>query len=171
MSSTLTALQETMTAFLEGQGVRALSAWPKEVRKVQETPLAVVAVQEAEGQAAGFGGYLGEVFRQGGWQEARGQKLRVCFALDLYSPPKAGEEGCRGLLDQVVRAVQMDRPGGLSMESWTMGETGFDRQKGMFHGRLLLRCSGVLMEEEEDRGAFLGFEVKGGVTIDRDHKS
>ena len=46
MSSTLTALQETMTAFLEGQGVRALSAWPKEARRVQEAPLAVVAVQE-----------------------------------------------------------------------------------------------------------------------------
>ena len=171
MSSTLTALQETMTAFLEGQGVRALSAWPKEARRVQEAPLAVVAVQEAEGQAAGFGAYLGEVFQQGRWQQARGQRLSVCFALDLYSPPKAGEEGCRTLLDQVVRAVQLGRPGGLCVESWTMGETGFFSQRGMFRGQLLLRCSGVLLEEEEECGSFLGFEVKGGVTIDRDHKS
>lgn len=171
MSSTLSMLQETMAAFLQAQGVRACAAWPKEERRVQDAPLAVVAVEEAEGQPAGFGGYLGDVLQQGRWQEARGEMLRVRFALDLYSPSKDGEEGCRKLLDQIVRAVQSARPGGLSMESWNMGETGFSSQRGMFHGRLRLRCSGVLMEEEEECGAFLGFEVKGGVTVDWDHKS
>ena len=59
--STLAALQEAMVAFLQRQGIQALSAWPREGRGRWKEPLAVVAVKRVEGSPAGFGGYLGEV--------------------------------------------------------------------------------------------------------------
>ena len=97
--------------------------------------------------------------------------MQVVFALELYSPQKQGEEGCRALLDQVVGAVLTGRPGGLRVERWTMGETGFQAERGMFRGRVQLQCRGLLAEAEREDGAFLGFTVKGGVTIDRNHES
>ncbi len=169
--STLTGLQEAMAAFLENQGVRALSAWPREGRKRYDVPLAVVSVKQVEGEAAGFGGYLGQVYDSATrtWREACGQRVNVLFALALYSPETAGEEGCRVLLDQVVEAMQRERPGGLTVEKWTMGETAFQQASGMFCGQLQLRCRGLLMAKEEDTGAFLGFEVNGGIIIDSDN--
>ena len=52
--TTLTQLQETMTGFLTGQGVRALTAWPGEDRLVRTAPLAVVRVKEVAAAPAGF---------------------------------------------------------------------------------------------------------------------
>lgn len=161
--TTLTALQEAMTACLKEQGIEALSAWPKTPRRQLSAPLAVVAVEEVEGESAGFGAYLGQVLPQG-W-EAQGQRLRVRFALDLCSPPQRGEEGCRALLDQVIQASRRAGPGGLRVERWVMGKTQFQEDLGLFCGRLRLECQGLLLEEETEDGAFLGFEVKGGVTI------
>ena len=51
--TTLTQLQETMTAFLTGQGVRARTAWPGEDRLVRTAPLAVVRVKEVAAAPAG----------------------------------------------------------------------------------------------------------------------
>lgn len=166
--STLAALQEAMVEFLEGQGVRALGAWPREGRGRRREPLAVVTVKQVAGSAAGLGGYLGEVYDPAArtWQEAYGQRVGVEFALALYSPEKAGEEGCRLLLDRVVEALQREKPAGLTVEKWTMGETGFREEPGMFCGQLKLQCSGVLLAKAEETGAFLGFEVKGGFRID-----
>lgn len=171
--STLAALQEAMAGFLEGQGIRALSAWPGEGRVRRKEPLAVVAVKQVEGDAAGFGRYLGEVYDPEGrsWQEAYGQRVGVNFALALYSPEKTGEEGCRALLDQVVEALQREKPGGLTVEKWSMGETAFREESGMFCGQLQLRCSGILLARTEETGAFLGFEVKGGITIDSNREA
>lgn len=169
--STLAGLQETMVGFLEKQGVRAVSAWPKDGRKVRSAPLVVVAVKQVEGETAGFGGYVGEVYDSASrtWREACGQRVSAVFALSLYSPERAGEEGCRVLLDQVIEAMQREKPGGLTVEKWTMGETAFQTASGMFCGQLQLRCKGLLLAKEAETGAFLGFEVKGGITIDSDN--
>ncbi len=171
--STLAALQEAMVDFLEGQGIRALSAWPKEGRGRWKEPLAVVAVKQVEGSAAGFGGYLGDIYdpEDRGWREAYGQRVGVGFSLALYSPERTGEEGCRLLLDRVVEAIQRERPAGLTVEKWSMGETGFRTESGMFCGQLQLQCSGVLLAKAEETGAFLGFEVKGGILIDSNHET
>lgn len=161
----LSGLQESMTEYLKGQGVLALSAWPKQDRQVQETPLAVVRVKEVEAVPAGFQNYLGEAFDEvtHRWQEAYGQRVTVKFGLDLYSPVKRGEEGCRSLLDQVAGSLQQGSPDGLSVEKWSMGETSFDTAGGMFRGRMQVVCRAMVMMQTDGEGTFQGFEVKGGV--------
>lgn len=165
--TTLTLLQSRMADFLTGQGIAALSAWPREDRQVQREPLAVVKVKEVEATAAGFQHYLGEAFDDTSqrWIETYGQKVKVQFALELYSPADTGEEGCRRLLDQVAVALQKAGPEGLSVESWTMGETAFQQASGMFHGRLQVVCRGLLTAETGTDGIFQGFEVKGEVQV------
>lgn len=163
--STLTLLRRAMTEFLTGQGVRALPAWPEEGRKVRTEPLAVVQMQEVEAVPAGFQNYLGQTFDQEtqSWNERYGQRITVKFGLDLYSPERQGEEGCRLLLDQVAGAFQRGGPMGLSVKKWSMGEPGFDTESGMFRGKLTAECQGTLEAVSSQDGAFLGFEVKGGM--------
>lgn len=165
--TTLKLLQSKMAEFLTHQGISALAAWPKEDRQVRKEPLAVVKVKEVEATAAGFQHYLGDAFDDTGqrWMETYGQKVKVEFALELYSPQSEGEEGCRRLLDQVAVALQRVGPEGLQVERWTMGETSFQRESGMFHGRLQVVCRGLLTAQTDTDGVFQGFEVKGEVQV------
>lgn len=165
--STLALLQESMAAFLAGQGVTALPAWPKGERQARTAPVAVVKVKEVAAEAAGFQGYLGDRFDETSqrWAEVLGQRVTVTFALDLYSPQNRGEEGCRQLLDQVAAALQTGGPTGLTVERWTMGETAFQGASGMFVGTLRVLCRGLLTAQTDTDGVFLGFEVKGGVQV------
>ena len=61
---------------------------------------------------------------------------------------------------------QQGGPAGLALEKWTMGETAFHRESGMFRGRLLAACRTLLVAETDPAGEFLGFTVKGGITHD-----
>lgn len=165
--TTLAAMQSKMTEFLAQQGIRALAAWPKQDRTQRKEPLAVVKVKEIEASGIGFQHYLGESLDETGqqWTETYGQKATVRFAIELYSPPETGEEGCRQLLDQVAAALQAGGPAGLTTDSWVMGETCFQQASGMFHGRLQVVCRGLLTAQTDTDGAFLGFEVKGEVQV------
>lgn len=165
--TTLKALQDALVTFLAGQGVEAFSAWPGRERFRHTRPVAVIQMKEVEGGPAGFQNYLGETYdsQAGTWTEHYGQQVTVRFILRLYSPEKKGEEGCRMLLDQIVAAFQQGGPDGLRMEKWSMGEAGFDTASGMFLGKLQATCRGLLTARTDACGTFLGFEVKGGVTL------
>ena len=167
MTATLTTLREGMTAFLVGQGIRAVSAWPETERQVRFAPLAVVQMQRVEVEPLGFQNYLGQSYdrESGRWVERYGQRLSVTFGLDLYSPERSGEEGCRHLLDQVAAAFQSGGPVGLAVERWSMEEPLFEAESGMFRGRLSAICRGTLEAHTDEEGAFLGFVVKGGLQI------
>ena len=164
MTTTLTALRETMTEYLAACGIRALSAWPETGRLVRSAPMAVVRMKEVEARPMGFQNYLGRLWDQeaGQWRERYGQLISVTFALDLCSPRTDGEEGCRRLLDQAAGAFQAGGPAGLAVERWTMGEPVFDRESGMYRGELTAQCQGTLEAvTDPESGTFLGFRVKG----------
>lgn len=165
--TTLTALRQVMTEFLEQAGVEALTAWPKGSRWARREPVAVVQVKEVEASAAGFQNYLGQVYDQETrqWTERYGQRVTVRFAIALYSPETAGEEGCRKLLDQVAEAFLQGEPGGFAVEKWSMGESDFDRDSGMFRGKLQAVCRGTLVAVTEETGEITGFTVKGDVVV------
>lgn len=165
--TTLALLRETMTEFLQNQGIRALSAWPRAERTARTAPLAVVRVKEAEAGPAGFHRYLGEVYDETArvWTETYGCALTVNFGLALYSLEARGEEGCRDLLDQVAEALQRGGPAGLTLEKWSVGEIAFHRDSGMFRGEMTVRCRAVLTEKTDGDGVFQTFEVKGGMEL------
>lgn len=86
-----------MTDFLAGEGIPALTAWPREPREEGTTPVAVVQIQEVRASGGGFQNYLGQTYDPAAktWTETYGQQVGVTFALTLYSPRQAGEAGCR----------------------------------------------------------------------------
>lgn len=46
-----------------------------------------------------------------------------------------------------------------------MGETDFDRDSGMFRGKLQAVCRGTLVAVTEETGEITGFTVKGDVVV------
>ena len=159
--TTLTLLQEAVTDLLTAQGIPAMTAFPKADRVCQTQPLAVVGVKEVAVTPAAFGDCLGDA-PQG---EILGQQVRVTVRLALYSPPEAGEEGCRQLLDKAAGTLFRGRPGGLRLEQWVMGETAFDQTRGMFRAELTAKYHGMLTAVVTGETFFLDFAVKGGLTI------
>ena len=87
------------------------------------------------------------------------------FGLALYSPQREGEAGCRALVDQVAAAFLTGGPGGFALEKWTMGETAFDPERGMFRGQLQAVCRGWLVAATQESGEIVGFTVKGEVVL------
>ena len=57
--TTLALLRETMTEFLQNQGIRALSAWPRAERTGRTEPLAGVRGEGREARAARPAGQAG----------------------------------------------------------------------------------------------------------------
>lgn len=161
----LADLQESMTTFLQEKGLSVLSAWPKTRYAPFDRPTVLVKMKQLEGAAASFQNYLGEGYDPllGKWVENYGQKVRVSFSLLLYSPEQAGEEGCRNLLAQLALSLQQGGPCGLTVEKWSVGETKFDRESGMFCGTAVVLCHAVLVMKLDAYGSFLDFVLKGKV--------
>lgn len=167
MNTTLTAMRQAMTDFLAGEGIPACTAWPREPRKEETTPVAVVQIQEVRASGGGFQNYLGQTYDPAAktWTETYGQQVGVTFALTLYSPRQAGEAGCRALADQVAAAFLTGGPAGFAVEKWTLGEAAFDAQWGMFRVKLQAHCRGWLVARTQESGEIVGFAVKGEVVL------
>ena len=146
----LERIREAMTAFLKGEGVAALTAWPGEDL-------------ERPGGPGGFQDYLGERYDAGTghWQELYGKRLQVTFGLDLYAPEGAGAAGMQAAFDALAGALSGGGPPGLRVKEFSRGETSFDQALGLFHCPAEAVCTAYLYAVAEEGGAFLDFVVKG----------
>lgn len=159
----LEKIRECMTEYLNGQGVRAITAWPGESRRRLDGPVAAVSLRGCEAGPGGFRDYLGERYdpEAGAWRELYGRKVRVTFGLDLYAPRESGAAGCQGAFDALADALNGEGPAGLKLGELSRGEVVFDQSAGLFRCPAEAVCDAYLYAVAEEGGAFLEFEVKG----------
>ena len=184
----LERIREAMTAFLKGEGVAALTAWPGEDLERPEGPVTAVSLRSCppppgrggdgggaggpgpaappracRGGGGGFQDYLGERYDAGTghWQELYGKRLQVTFGLDLYAPEGAGAAGMQAAFDALAGALSGGGPPGLRVKEFSRGETSFDQALGLFHCPAEAVCTAYLYAVAEEGGAFLDFVVKG----------
>lgn len=152
-----------MTEYLNGHGVRAITAWPCESRRRLEGPVAAVSLRGCEAGPGGFRDYLGERYdpEAGVWRELYGRKVRVTFGLDFYAPRESGAAGCQAAFDALADALNGDGPAGLKLGELSRGEVVFDQGAGLFRCPAEAVCDAYLYAVAEEGGAFLEFEVKG----------
>ena len=64
-------IRERMTAYLNEQGIAAVSAWPERERRKTEGAVAAVSLRKCESTGHGFGDYLGERYdrERDKWEE------------------------------------------------------------------------------------------------------
>ena len=165
MSVGLELVRERMTRYLREQGVDALTAWPREERLERENAVVVVSLRKCQAGPSGFRDYLGERYNEdaGRWEELYGKRVRLTFGLDLYGSVKQGEETVQSGFDRLAAAFQDGGPEGMEVVEFSCGETMYDGG-----GRLLKRavevvCTAYLYAVTEPGGAFLDFEIRGGI--------
>lgn len=165
MSTGLELARERMTEYLQGQGVQAVTAWPGEDRLAYPGAVAVVSVRKCQAGPSGFQDYLGERYDQdsGQWQELYGRRVSITFGLDLYAGARNGAADIQSAFDRLAQVLQQGGPDGLAVQELSCGETEYDSA-----GRLLCRkveavCSAYLYAVTQTDGAFLDFEIRGGI--------
>ena len=156
-------IRESMAAYLTGQGVDALCAYPDTQRLRRSGAVVVVSLRSCQGGPGGFQDYLGERYDpdSGQWQELYGKKFAVTFGLDLYAPQKEGAAAIQIACDRLAQALRREGPTGLKLLELSCGETEFDREASLFQRRAEACCQGYLYAVAQEGGTFLDFIVRG----------
>lgn len=159
----LDRIRECMTAFLQEQGVAALTAWPDGRRVKPDQAVAAVSIRRCEGGPSGFQDYLGERYNgeTGRWEELYGKELTVFFGLDLYAGRIGGAAACQSAFDAMANAFQQGGPAGLTVQSFSQGELRYDEGAGLFCCPVEAVCKCFLYAVADEGGQFLDFEIKG----------
>jgi len=156
-------IRECLTAFLEEQGVRAVSAWPEESRKQSRGGLAAVSLREVQGGPAGFRDYLGERYDEQTkrWVELSGRRVLLTFGVDLYAGPGEGAAEVERTFDRLAQALHTGGPAGLKIKEFSCGECVYDGEADRWRCPVRAVCQAYLYAAADEGGAFLDFEVKG----------
>ncbi len=165
MSGAMEVIRQRMTQYLQEQDINAIAAWPRQERLDQNGAVVVVSLRKCQSGPAGFQDYLGELFNEetGRWEELYGKKVHLTFGLDLYADAKAGETAIQHSFDQLAAALQDGGPEGLNIQQLSCGETGFDSAGRLLKRAVEAECTAFLYAVTEPGGAFLDFEIRGGI--------
>lgn len=159
----LEELRRALAAYLNGQGIEAVTAWESGGRTRRTGPAVAVSLRGCAGEPAGFQNYLGERFDQetGRWTELYGRRAELTFGLDIWGPRSGGEEACAALFSRVAQALALGGPEGLILRETSCGETAWDEAEGLFHCPARAVGTVFLQARAEENGAFTDFTVKG----------
>ena len=165
MSRGLDVIRERMTQYLQEQNINAITAWPREERLKQGDAVVVLSLRKCQSGPAGFQDYLGELFNEesGRWEELYGKRVRLTFGLDLYADAKAGESAIQAGFDALTGALQEGGPEGLTIQELSCGETSYDGAGRLLKRAVEAECTAYLYAVTEPGGAFLDFEIRGGI--------
>lgn len=161
----LDRIRECMVAFLNRNGVRAVTAWGGGARTAVDEAVAAVSLKSCSGGPGGFRDYLGERYdtASGAWQELYGKRVRAVFALDFYAAPEVGEAGCQTAFDALAGAFQRGGPEGLSLTEFSRGKMEYDQGTGLIKCAVEAVCEAYLYAVADEGGTFLDFQVRGEV--------
>ena len=165
MSRGLELIRERMTQYLQEQGVEALTAWPQEERLERDSAIVVVSLRKCQAGPSGFQDYLGERYNEeaGRWEELYGKRVQLTFGLDLYADANLGEGAIQSTFDQLAGALQDGSPEGLEVVEFSCGETSYDSGGRLLKRAVEVLCTAYLYAVTEPGGAFLDFEIRGGI--------
>lgn len=163
----LDSVRERMAEYLREQGVPAVAAWPGQERLARGEPVAVVSLRECEAGPAGFQDYLGERLdeRTGLWEELYGRRVTLTLGLDLYAPPETEGERLQRAFDALAQALTRGGPDGLHVQSFSCGETAYDRDSRLLKRPAQAVCGAHLYAVARPGEAFLDFELRGELKI------
>ncbi len=159
----LDTLRERMAAYLQAQGLRAVTAWPHEKRLRRDGAVVAVSLRSCAAGPSGFKDYLGERYNDESqsWEELYGKKAEVEFGLDLYATQNVGAAELQTAFDRLANALQAGTPEGLAVKTFSCGETTYDQSEGLFKRTAQVVCTAYLYAVCDEGGTFTDFEVRG----------
>ena len=164
MSAGLEGIRQAMAGYLNGKGVRAITAWPDTPRAEGEEPVVVVvSLRGCRAGPAGFQNYLGERFDEasGRWEERYGKRAELTFGLDIYAPEQGGGEGVQKAFDALAGALLLGGPDGMDLREFSCGATVWDAQRRRLRRPVEAVCAAWLCAAADAGGGFVDFELRG----------
>ena len=163
MSAGLERIRQAMADYLNGKGVRAITAWPDAPRAEGEEPVVVVSLRGCRVGPAGFQNYLGERFDEasGRWEERYGKRAELTFGLDIYAPEKGGGEAVQETFDALAGALLLGGPQGMDLREFSCGATVWDAQRRRLRRPVEAVCAAWLCAAADAGGGFVDFELRG----------
>lgn len=163
MSAGLERIRQAMADYLNGKGVRAITAWPDAPRAEGEEPVVVVSLRGCRAGPAGFQNYLGERFDEasGRWEERYGKRAELTFGLDIYAPEQGGGEGVQRAFDALAGALLLGGPEGMDLREFSCGETVRDGESRRLKRHVEAVCNAWLCAVTDAGGGFIDFELRG----------
>lgn len=159
----LDRIAQSLVDELNDAGISAGRAWPAE--DICETGTYVrLSIASAQQSEAGFARFLGLEEQEGAdAAELYGMRCRIGLRLDIYAG--ADNDNAAAECEKTMDGIMLALAGcaGVSISSVSCGETGHDRQTGMF----LCRCRAetdtelIFRKTEEEIGEFTDFILKG----------
>ena len=165
MSAGLERIRQAMADYLNGKGVRAVTAWPDAPRAEGEEPVVVVSLRGCRAGPAGFQNYLGERFDEesGRWEERYGKRAELTFGLDIYAPEQGGGEVVQRAFDALAGALLLGGPEGMQLREFSCGQTVRDGEGRRLRRPVEAVCTAWLCAVTDAGGAFIDFELRGVV--------
>lgn len=163
MSAGLERIRQAMADYLNGKGVRAITAWPDAPRAEGERPVVVVSLRGCRAGPAGFQNYLGERFDEasGRWEERYGKRAELIFGLDIYAPEQGGGEGVQRAFDALAGALLLGGPEGMDLREFSCGATVWDAQRRRLRRPVEAVCAAWLCAAADAGSGFVDFELRG----------
>ncbi|MBO5727397.1 MAG: hypothetical protein J6Q14_03155 [Oscillospiraceae bacterium] len=159
----LEQIQQELARVLAGQGVNAVAAWPQGRAVQPEQATVLVSLEEVKCTPSGLQDYLGQWADEPGGEELLryGRRAQLTFALDVLTPPEAGAEQERAVLDALLAALYAQPPLGLRVQEMEVEQTQFDSKQRLLRRRCHLRCAGWLHAHGQQEDSLLSFELRG----------
>nr|DAG06717.1 MAG TPA: hypothetical protein [Caudoviricetes sp.] len=156
---------QSMADYLNQQEIPSQTAWPAALRKEQEGPVVVVALQRCVVEPSGFQDYLGERYdkESGQWVECYGRKARLTLSLDIYAPEKCDGQTIQQTLDTLAGALLLGGPEGLNVEEFSCGQTDYDSSSRRLRRPAQAVFTAYLCAQTQSTGEFTDFVLRGVV--------
>ena len=168
MSTPTEQAVEVLCQYLQEQELPARTAWPVGSRPELEAPVIAVSLRGCESAPAGFSGYLGQRLNPDtqAWEERYGKTVKLTFGLDLYAAPGTAPTALEQVWAALAQACLPPGPKGLEMQTFSCGETDYDRQARLLKRPAQLVCTALLVSgSTQEQGEFLDFEIRGERTL------
>lgn len=163
-SNSLDRVCTVMSDFLNAKGIAAVTAWSKENRKERKDAVCVVSLRGFQGERSGFHDYLGQQFdAQCGWRDIYGMKATLTFGLDIYAGIETDECGMEAAFHRLAAVLAICAPDGLAVQEISCKETEYDQSGQRMKRTVNAVCAAYLYATEEPGGAFVDFEIRGGI--------
>ena len=168
MSTPMEQAVEVLCKYLQEQELPARTAWPTGARRELEAPVISVSLRGCETTLAGFSGYLGQRLNPDTqqWEEQYGKTVTLTFGLDLYAAPGTDSATLEQVCASLAQACLPPGPKGLTVGTFSCGETEYDQQARLLKRPAQLVCTALLVSSStQEQGEFLDFEIKGEMTL------
>lgn len=168
MSTPMEQAVEVLCQHLRDQELPARTAWSTEARPQLEAPVIAVSLRGCESTPAGFSGYLGQRLNPDtqAWEERYGKTVTLTFGLDLYAAPSTDPAALEQIWAALAQACLPPGPKGLTVGTFSCGETDYDQQARLLKRPAQLVCTALLVSgSTQEQGEFLDFEIRGERTL------